>query len=564
MNPQNRTAIAISTTLAAGGVRHVVASPGSRHTPLLLALANHPDLTVSMHHDERSAGFFALGIGKVTGVPAALICTSGSALSHYLPAIIEADLASVPMIVISADRPHELWETGAPQTINQRHIFGSKVRQYASIDPNGGDDPRIANLNSWLSAHWLSASIPTPGPVHLNVELREPLLPEQEAIPDGTGEIPTGHAAANAPEIADTTGLVASFATSQRPLIVAGRLSDHDARAVEAFGASVGTPILADPQSGLRSPNQVNTIAYADILAATGFIDRNPPDLVIRCGPIPTSKPIWSWLGDHPEIPQYVVTPSGVHDPMGSATEILRGDIAASLTAVAGEVIPAPTAYREWWTTADETVAAVVSDSISAGPLTEPAIGATVAATCSPGDIVFVGSSMPIRDLDSWGGRWSAARTIANRGANGIDGAISTALGIATASNRHVLAYLGDTTALHDIGALASVARLNANLTVVIANNNGGGIFHHLAQGDPENLDPDQFERLFGAPHDMSFATLARAFGMAATTVTSIDELSQTLSAHRDGPLLVEVPTSRCDAVNERRRLLALVRSTVM
>lgn len=563
MNPQDRTALAIAATLAASGVRHVVASPGSRHTPLLLALDNHPDLSVSMHHDERSAGFFALGVGKATEAPAVLVCTSGSAVGHYLPAVIEADLSTTPMIIVSADRPHELWGSGAPQTINQREIFGSTVRAYESIDSQAFGDSSNTTINTRLRTHWRCAAAPTPGPVHLNIEFREPLLPGSGG-PE-TAEVRSPGVRTDSAEHhgTDLGTPIAALAAAGHPLIVAGRLSRKDSAAVTEFAEHLGAPVFADPQSGLRSPGAAHTIAYADLLAEAGALERDPPDIVIRVGPLPTSKPVWTWLGDHAEIPQYVIVASGRHDPMGSATGILVGDIAATLDALRAELPSGANDYRDLWIAHDEVVAAALTDEISGATLTEPSTASTVATTSTTADYLVVASSMPIRDLDVWGGRWNAVRTIANRGANGIDGIISTALGVAVSAGRHTLAYIGDVAALHDVGSLATVARLAPDLTILVVNNDGGGIFHHLAQADPTNLDPNRFERLFGTPHGLSIATLATAFGIETSTVKTPNELHMALSARSGTPRLIEVHTSRAEAAEERHRLRSLVSDLV-
>ncbi|MCH7667776.1 MAG: 2-succinyl-5-enolpyruvyl-6-hydroxy-3-cyclohexene-1-carboxylic-acid synthase [Acidobacteria bacterium] len=563
MKMQDRTAVSIASTLAGCGVRHVAASPGSRHTPLLLALDDHPKLSVTMHHDERSAGFVALGIGKITGTPAVVLCTSGSAVTHYLPALVEADLSTTPMIVLSADRPHELWDTGAPQTINQREIFGARVRAYASIDPNEFGDSSDRDVTSWLATHWSRATNPIPGPVHLNVELREPLLSASTATAaDETNDVEPARPAPSPPP--DVTLLVDALRMSERPLIVAGRLSPADTDAVRTLGERLSAPIFADPQSGLRGPDEPATVAYADVLVDAGGLDRHTPDLVIRCGPIPTSKPIWEWLGAHADIAQYVITTSGHHDPMGSATVRLVGGVAAILNAVSSNFEPSPVGFARAWQELDKIASDALDGELTSGDLTEPAVAAVLAGTSTADDILVVGSSMPLRDIDAWGGRWDTAATIANRGANGIDGTISTALGVAVASRRDTVAYIGDVTALHDVGAFATVGRSTAHLTILVVNNDGGGIFHHLPQGDPAQLDQNRFERLFGTPHGLSFATVGQAFGVETTPARSVGELRDLLAARVKAPRLIEVRTSRTDAVVERRRLRSLVRAALM
>lgn len=554
MNPQDRTAASIASTLAGCGVRHVAASPGSRHTPILLALDDHPDISVTMHHDERSAGFFALGIGKATGMPAVVLCTSGSAVAHYLPAVIEADLSTTPMIVISADRPHDLWDTGAPQTINQREIFGIAVRASASIDPDVFGRQSDTAIGSWLATHWAHSVAPIPGPVHLNVELREPLLPSSQP-PAGGGTDPNAPNRPDSEDLPDITSLIDAIRSAKRPLIVSGRLSSKDAEAVRVLADDVGAPIFADPQSGLRGRDEPLTIVYADVLVDAGCLDRHTPDLVIRCGPIPTSKPVWTWLGAHGEIPQYVITPSGHHDPMRSATARLVGDITLTLASLRVTAKAPPSGFAETWQELDQAASAALEVDLTTGGLTEPAIASVIAAVSTATDNLFVGSSMPIRDLDVWGGRWDAATTIANRGASGIDGTISTAFGVAVSSKRHTFVYVGDVAALHDVGALAPVGRSAEPFTIVVVNNDGSGIFHHLPQGNRTLLDRDRFERLFGTPHGLSLATVAQAFGIDTTTVSSVEGLRAVLATTPNEPRLIEIHTSRTDAVEERHRL---------
>ncbi len=551
------TAVAatLASSLAQLGVSDVAISPGSRSTPLALAFHHHPSLRTWIHHDERSAAFFALGHARITGRPAVLICTSGTAGANYHPAVIEAHEARIPMIVLTSDRPSRMRDTGAPQTIDQVKLFGDTVRWF-----HQGELPSAAVLATTpsLAAHVMAAATGlVPGPVHVNLPFDEPLSPdaphrEGHVVTDVTVPALTQPVAGLTDE--DAAALLQRI-DGQRVVVVVGAVTPAEAGNIKRIAAHLGAPVLADPQSHLRGAGCVTT---ADLLTAAGALDRRRPDVVLRFGGLPTSKPLWTWLADHPEVEQIVVDPAGWRDATNSATVVVR----SGASAVAAAVCAQRSATVPWsaeWDRLDAVVTAAVATATEAGErLDEPSVARTVVASLKDEDVLYVGSSMPIRDVDTFGGPTGPDVTIvANRGANGIDGLVSSALG-AAATGRRTVALCGDVTALHDIGALAGMARHDVPLTLVIVDNDGGGIFSFLPQADPTRVPTGVFEELFGTPHGVDFVDVARSFGLVAEEVRDPGSLAMALDP-AGGPDVIVVPTERAANVARHRQLRALV-----
>jgi len=515
------------------GVRHAVVCPGSRSTPLALAMSAEPALALHVRLDERSAGFTALGIGMATGRPAVVVVTSGTAAAELHAAVVEADLARVPMLVCTADRPPELRDVGAPQTIDQTHLYGRAPRWFA--DPGVPDD---ASRSTWRSLGSRSVAEALsgprgPGPVHVNLPFREPLLGDARAggIPGGRPDDVPWHRVdetAGAPSAALIDDLVTSggFVPGTRGLIVAGA-GCGDPQAVITLAGALRWPVLADPRSGLRTAGP-GSVALADgILRSASFAASHRPDVVLRLGDRWASKVVNSYVAGCPSV---VVEADGWTDPERSADRIVRTDPTAfcrALTAVApgrgGADGMAPEAVErvaDWvadWAGAQRRAEQVLWTELhgSAGsgepPLTEPALAFGVFQGAPAGTNLVVSSSMPIRDVEAFGvPRSGSLRVLANRGANGIDGVVSTALGVALADGP-TTALVGDLAFLHDASALVGPPADRPPLTVVVADNGGGGIFSFLPQG--ADLPPDQFERLFGTPQAVDPAAVARGFG---------------------------------------------------
>lgn len=547
---------ALVDAFAARGVSHACVSPGSRNTPLLITLAAHPAIEVSVHHDERSAAFFALGLAKATGGVPLLSCTSGTAATEYLPAVTEARMAHAGMIVLTADRPPELQDRGSPQTINQTNLYGVAAKWFHDIGvPDGESVGNAAGLARKAVATALEAPA---GPVHLNLPLREPLVPAQRLLPEFATTRPTTPAAA--PRVAAAESEIARIAeiVSGRPtVIIAGQSNSAGlGAAVSAAAGALSAIVVADPQSEIRfaGSNDPALVSAADLLIAGGFTGAPAPAAVIHVGAIATSKPVNLWLESlgadlvHIDDGQW-------HDPLRIATSVVVADPTLTLTQLAKIVEPGPPGFAAAWRGADDAAAAALPGALNG--VSEPAIAATLADAVPPGAVIVAGSSMPIRLIDSYATRRDRpARLIANRGANGIDGTIATALGVATAGLGPTYALLGDLTALVDIGSLATASRLGTPLTIVTINNDGGGIFEYLPHSDPERIESDTFRDLITTPHGQSLAAIATALGVESCEVADLETLHTLVASPPTEPRLIELRTDRTAGPRIRARII--------
>lgn len=518
------------------GVRHAVIAPGSRSTPLAIALAERDDLAIHVVHDERTAAFVALGLG-LDGVPAVLVCTSGTAAVNFHPAVVEAGLSDVPMIVCTADRPPELRGIGSPQTIDQLELYGRSVRWFHDAPPPDEADP-----TSWRPLAQRVFATAEAGPVHLNLPFREPLVGEVADIPEPIGPplpVPRGIA---------SNGPVPPELDRQRGVIVAGGRAGVDPAAVASLAERLGWPILADPMSGLRDmPNSVTS--FDSLLRHREFADAHAPELIVRIGRAPASKVLSQWTV-RSGAPLLQVGGPGVVDPERNLAAHCTLDDLAPLGGAA------ETPWMARWRHADERADRAIAGLIAETGLSEPATARTIAEALPADAELVVASSMPVRDLEWFGGR--RARAHSNRGANGIDGVTSTALGRAL-SGRPTVVLLGDIAFVHDANALVALARRGADLRIVVVDNGGGGIFSFLPQAG--SLSPDRFEQLFGTPHGTDVAALAAAHGVPARTVATSEELAAAVES--PGPALVRVVTDRAENVRLHDRLHAAVAATL-
>jgi 2-succinyl-5-enolpyruvyl-6-hydroxy-3-cyclohexene-1-carboxylate synthase len=540
--------------LADLGLRHACISPGSRSTPLALAFAAHPDVTDWSHHDERSGSFYALGIALATRTPVAVVSTSGTAAAEFHPAVIEARLARVPLLVLTADRPPDLRDVGAPQAVDQVKLYGDAVKWFHEVGVP--DRTLIETSGALAAAAWANLVDVPPGPVHLNLPFREPLVPVGDLPPE---EGPGHHLPGYLPGVLQPTDrqveTVAALLGGSRTLVVCGPQADPGlATAVASLAAAVHLPVVADPLSGVRagSHDLARVIARGDLLAGAGALDRLRPDAVLRLGAVPTSKPLWRWLQDHREVPQVLVDDAGWRDPMASASTVVRTHPVAMVAALAKSMAPAPAGWDETWIAADG-VAARAADAVveDAGFPTEPGVVAALGRTLPAGATVTVASSMPVRDLDAF---FPAVprevRFLANRGANGIDGFLSTGFGAALGAGTPAYLLAGDLSFLHDLTGLAAAARLGVSAALVVVNNDGGGIFHFLPQAGMEH-----FERHFGTPHGLDPVRVAEALGVPGDRATTAADLDGALAAPQDGPRLIEVRTDRAENVTLHRAI---------
>ncbi len=549
----------LAAALADLGVAHACVSPGSRNTPVIAAFAAERRIRKWPVLDERSAGFFGVGLARATGTPVALICTSGSAAAEYHPAVVEAAQGEVPLLVITADRPPELRGIGAAQTIDQVGLYGSSPVHFVDVAPP--DESTTAHHGAELAREVVTAALTESGPVHANLPFREPLL-ESGSVPNPKPVIPAPTADPPIPELSGLAGRVEG-----RPgLIVVGRSNNPRLPAtVEALAQAAGAPVLADPLSGLRfgTPGDL-VLECGDAIAAAGVFDQLAPEYVIRLGPIPTSRPIWSWLERNPQVFQILAGASGM-DATRSASELLPypSDTAAGALAAAIETA-APPDWADSWLAADSVAAQAIAESLEQLPFpNEPAVARLLMTHAPQHATVTVGSSMPIRDVDTFGGKSHRhLRVFGNRGTNGIDGVASAALGAAAAGGQSI-ALLGDVSMFHDLNALGTAAQLELPITFVVVNNDGGGIFHFLPQAQPDVLDPAVFEAFLGTPHGTDFVAVAAALGIAAQQVTTAADLAAALEVEAAGPRLYQLRTDRVENLEAHRSIAAAVRKAL-
>ncbi|MEY4488565.1 MAG: hypothetical protein RIQ79_1073 [Verrucomicrobiota bacterium] len=538
-------------TLYRAGVRHAVISPGSRNTPLTMALVSHQGITATPVLDERSAGFFALGIAKRTGVPVVLLCTSGSAGAHYLPAIIEAKESGTPLIVITADRPPELRDCASGQTIDQQKLYGSFVTFYHEL---AVPEPRV-ELLKYLRQTLRHACerAQQGGPVHLNAPFRDPLPP----VADGTAEPLAGavdweafFALPDPPAEREHGALNLNYAQgAERGIIIAGGGARNGT--AENLAKELGWPILADglaPERLKGAAGAVIVAAYDAILRDTRCASALKPSHVVLVGEMPTSKVLRAWLSavDAPTI--HVSSRADNRDALHGRTRVTRG-------LVHGQGSQNGNAnWRNGWARAESAAQAVLGKMVNERCF-EGAFTRTVAEAMTAGQTLFVASSMPVRDLEYFApARTDGPRVIANRGANGIDGTLSTALGVAHEGGPTVL-LTGDLALLHDTNGFLSAAKLAGALTVVVINNEGGGIFGHL----PVAKNNPHFEEYWATPQRVDIGRLCAAYAVPHLMAVTPNELKAMLCSYVDvqGVRVIEVRTDRTKDVTTRQLLLA-------
>ncbi len=540
---------ALVDELARCGMTHAVTSPGSRNAPLALTLAADPRLEAVSVIDERSAGFVALGIAKSTGRPVAVTCTSGSAAANLFPAVVEAHEARVPLIVLTADRPPELRDTGAGQAIDQVKLYGSFAKWFVEVGNHpAGRDAAIHHRALGCRA-WHTARGGRPGVVHLNFPLREPLAPVQEDLnsSDWLGRADGGpwvqvYTPESEPPLA--APIAARMSGTRRGAIVCG--TGTPVEEVAALAAATGWPVLADPLSGLRCGphDRSHVISHYDVLLrSAAWAEAHRPELVLRIGDTPTSKPLRAWLAGSAQL---VVDPyASWHEPTRTAETIVQAAPGPLCAAIAQSLSGA--ADQEWlgeWRRADELVPA----ALEATPADfEPRAWVEAVESAPEGSTIWVASSMPIRDVETFvPSSGKPLRFLSNRGANGIDGTASSALGAAIGTGGAVTLLTGEVALLHDIGGLLAARRAGVDLTVVCANNGGGGIFDFLPVAG-------------AADEELYREHILTPSGVDLEQVAALAGLEHRLGDIGAGPGLIEVRTDRADNVTGHRALFARV-----
>lgn len=547
MNPATALATVLLDELVRCGLTDIVVAPGSRSAPLALAAQQEPRLRLHVRIDERSAAYLALGLAKRSERPVAVICTSGTAAANFHPAVLEAHEAGVPLLVLTADRPPELRDTGSSQTVDQMKLYGTAVRWFAEV---GVPEERPGQVAYWRSlacrAYQRALGPFDPGPVHLNLAFREPLIPDGddtwcEPLGDGLAE-PWVRARVAPPAAA------LHVPPTRRGVLVVGDGAANVRRYVAAAGMA-GWPVLSEPSGGGRYGDQAIS-TYHFLLGVPEFVTAHRPDVVVTLGRPSLSRPLLSWLKRVPE--HIVVSPdlSRWPDPTRSATQVAQA-----------VEIPAASGGDGWlrsWRHAEAAARAAIDEVLDAGGLTEPRLARDLAAALPNGALLFCGASMPVRDLDQAMRPRRGLRLMANRGAAGIDGTVSAAIGAALAHNGRSYALLGDLTLLHDQnGLILGPEEPRPDLCLVVVNNDGGGIFSMLPQARLE----EGFERIFGTAHGVDLGYVAAATGTPYTLLSDITDLPKAIAG--EGLRIVEARTDRAENAAVHAALRDAVRAAV-
>lgn len=550
--------------LASTGIRDVVVSPGSRSTPMAMVMAEHPELRLHIHVDERSAAFFALGIAKASKKPVAILCTSGTAAANYYPAVVEAFHSRVPLLVLTADRPHELRDVGAPQAIDQIHLYGKHVKWFVEMSPPEGtaDMLRYARM---VCARAAATALSAPaGPVHLNFPFREPLVPKLNLenlfihSERGEGYVKTAGKRYSLPKD-ELEVLREEVLTEEKGVIICGAIDDEAfAEAVTELAEKLQYPILADPLSQLRSGEHEGTYiidTYDTFLRNEEARKALKADIIIRFGAMPVSKYLSFFIKENHEAKQWVIdSGGGWRDPSLLATTMIYAHETDFCLELAGTIEEQNSSeYLSNWQSLNDLTKNHLEKIKQTSQLSEGRLFYELGRLLPPRATLFVGNSMPIRDLDTFfHHNQKSIRIMANRGVNGIDGTVSTALGVATLSQPMYL-VLGDLTFFHDLNGLIQAKLYGLNIKIIVINNNGGGIFSFL----PQASEPKNFEKLFGTPLDLKFEHAVQMFNGRYTHITDWEHFISSFhqEIENDGLSVMELTTNRDHNLTEHRNL---------
>ena len=539
------------------GVAHAVVSPGSRSTPMAIALASNSKIALHVFHDERSASFAALGIGLQSGTPAVLLCTSGTAAAQFFAAVIEANYAHVPLLVCTADRPPELQGVGAPQTINQTNLYGTFVRKF--IDVGLADDAKSSKWRT-IARDAFSATVGVNrGPCHVNMPFREPLVGVAGSLPVADSHSPVRMSADVA--TASERKKLSLALRAERGIIIAGNGIDQP-RFILELAAKLKWPVVADPRSNCRvapeSSHGAMVSSCADVvLRHQPSAESLKPTVVLRIGDPPVSKVVNQWLAqcgaEHIAVTQQ---PSLVDPDKVVTTHIVGSFNELFMEMSRGADSRSETEWIGAWKRCEKNARTALDEELSKQTqLTEPLCAVTVSEAIAAGTNLVVSSSMPVRDLEWFAPPRDGVRVFSNRGVNGIDGVVSTAVGVALSSKSPTALLIGDIAMLHDSNGLLNLIRRDAQLKIIVIDNEGGGIFSFLPQA--QAMEGDQFEQLFGTPHSVDFAALAKTHGIAFTWVSTAQELRRELG--NPATSMIGVRTDRSKNVDDHNALYSAV-----
>ncbi|MFZ9884421.1 MAG: 2-succinyl-5-enolpyruvyl-6-hydroxy-3-cyclohexene-1-carboxylic-acid synthase [Ilumatobacteraceae bacterium] len=543
------------------GVRHAVVSPGSRSTPIALEIANRQEIEMHIFHDERSAAFAALGIAKASGIPAILVCSSGTAAVEFHPAVVEAHHSEVPILICTADRPAELQGVGAPQTIDQQNLYGVSVRKFVNAEV--ADESESHTWRKIARDLFATSLGKVRGPVHLNLRFREPLMGVATSLP------PRNERSAM---IADKVDLPS--ARSLRKLkkalnfkngvIIAGP-ENYQVESVLHLAQTLSWPVLADPRSGARVPSKFVVAAADSILRDEDIAKKLQPQVVLRFGTLPASKVVNSWLASSGAKQIVITTTPTLADP----DQLCALHIVGEIDELCAELVSARTngqnnrddlSWLDLWDTAESSAQKSINAALADEPgLSEPGVARALYGLLPEASNLVVSSSMPIRDVEWFAAPRTGLRVHANRGANGIDGVVSTAVGIALATRQPTTLLIGDIALLHDVNGLIGLVSRETDLRIVVIDNNGGGIFSFLPQA--QNLESTKFEKIFGTPHGVNLKMLAQAHQIDTHEVANMSDFAEVLSQR--GPWLARVVTDRQENVKVHERINQMVASNL-
>jgi 2-succinyl-5-enolpyruvyl-6-hydroxy-3-cyclohexene-1-carboxylate synthase len=553
-------ATALIDELVEHGMRHACVSPGSRSTALALALERHPGITVHVHLDERSSAFFALGLAKALRRPVAVACTSGTAAAELFPAVVEASQSRVPLYLLTADRPPRLRGTGANQTIDQVRLFGAYTRAYLAPPTPASPDDALEWRRIGREAV-AACGGPQPGPVQINCPFEEPLVPTGDVVDVPAREPGRVSRPDRNPEpLAADIERAAKELSGARGVVVAGSNWWTAPDQMALLAEQLGWPVIAEPTSGLRRPGRALAAGQA-VIGSAGFLERHRPEVVLQVGATPTTRTTQALVA----VAERLVVVDLFHmdpDPERRATWRLQADPDRLAAGSVHRVESAPASWSADWSARDERARRAMDAVLEAtDEPTELRVARDLAAAIPEGGTLFVGNSMPIRDLDVAMAPREGLRVLANRGASGIDGLVSTALGVASAATGPTFALIGDLSLLYDVGALLwNGTRIPTDLVLVVANNRGGAIFGSLGQRELPERD-----RLFVTPQDVDLEAVCAAAGVGHQRVERMTAFDQALRDARavGGIRVIEVAVPAELSRRQRADVQAAVDSAI-
>ncbi|MFT4417093.1 2-succinyl-5-enolpyruvyl-6-hydroxy-3-cyclohexene-1-carboxylic-acid synthase [Fredinandcohnia humi] len=547
------------------GITEAIVSPGSRSTPMAILMAEHPDMNVTVNIDERSAAFYALGVAKALQKPVAILCTSGTAAANYYPAIVEAYYSRVPLIVITADRPHELRDVGAPQAIDQNQLYGKYAKWFVEMAIPEDTKQMLAYVRTVAGRAAGTAMSSPAGPVHLNFPFREPLVPnlEVENLWETDKQHDTRHVnvVVGKPSINENqlTPIVNILNNAKKGIIICGPHYDEEfGQAVTQLADKLQFPIFADPLSQLRSgkhPIDLIIAGYDAFLRNENVRDNFTPEIIIRFGAMPVSKALLQYIQKHSSAIQFVVDgDGGWRDPTLSASEMVYCDEVDFCNSLSGVILrKEDSSWLESWMQLNNIVLKNIKNVHMEESLFEGKVFTELQEILPTHSTLFVGNSMPIRDIDTFfTNNDKGIKVMANRGANGIDGIISTAVGV-SAKNENTVLVIGDLSFYHDLNGLLATKQHNLHITIILINNDGGGIFSFL----PQSAEKKHFELLFGTPIGLDYEKVVEMYGGSFTRIRNWEDFRTTIteSLKTKGLHVVEINTDREENVLIHRKM---------